>query len=115
MSQQQQYLAHSVQGSALESAKRSADARRQTDLALDLIILEAGLRLKVLPLRDAAIRGRQLRFSEAERRARQRTLFDFGGSGPLRIIDVGLFADTVVRRRDAAQRVQISLRSNTQR
>ena len=115
MSQQQQYLAHSVQDSALESAKRSADARRQTDLALDLIILEAGLRLKVLPLRDAAIRGRQLRFSEAERRARQRTLFDLGGSGPLRIIDVGLFADTVARCPDAAQRVQISLRSNTQR
>ncbi len=115
MSQQQQYLAHSVQASALESAKRSADARRQTDLALDLIIIEAGLRLKVLPLRDAAIRGRQLRFSEAERRARQRTLFDLGGSGPLRIIDVGLFADTVARRRDVAERLWRALRSHAPR
>ena len=115
MSQQQQYLAQRVQIPALESAKRTAGTHRQTDLALDLIIIEAGLRLKVLPLRDAAIRGRQLRFSEAERRKRQRVLYDLGGSGPLRIIDVGLFADTVARRPDVAERLWRALRSHALR
>lgn len=112
MSQQQQTIAQTVQLPALESTKQRTGAHRQIDLTLDLIIIEAGLRLKVLPLRDAALRGRQLSFGEAERRMRQRVLFDISGYGTLRIVDVGLFADAVARRPDVAEQLWRALRSH---
>lgn len=115
MPQQQQYIAQSIQFPAHDSAGQSAKPHSKPGLAIDLIIIEAGLRLKVLPLRDAAIRGRQLRFSEAERSSRQRMLFGLCGNGPLRIIDIGLFADAVARRPGAAERLLKALRSNSQR
>ena len=115
MSQQQQNFAQTIQPPALENPKHRAGAHRQTGLSLDLIVIEAGIRLKVLPLRDAAIRGRQLQFSEAERRTRQRVLFELCGNGPLRIVDIGLFADTVARHPEAAQRLWNARRSNWRR
>jgi len=115
MSQQQPNVAHSVQVTTRESTWQIADAHRQTDLTIDLMIIEAGLRLKVLPLRDAIIRGRKLSFSDATRRARRRALFALGGHARFNIVDVGLFADAVARRPDVAERLRSALRSSAKR
>ena len=106
MSQHQTNLAQTVQVPA-------SSARAQSNLAIDLTIIEAGLRLKVLPLRDAAIRGRLLSFSEGERRARQLAHFALCGNARLNIVDVGPFADAVARRPDVAERLWRALRSNS--
>jgi hypothetical protein len=115
MSQLQQTFTQTVPLSSLESSRQRADTHRQSDLTLDIIIIEAGIRLKVLPLRDAALNGRQISLSEAERRTRQRVLFDLSGDGTLRIVDVGLFADAVARRPDVAEQLWRALRSHTPR
>ena len=109
MSQQQLNVAQSVQ----IPTGGSADPHSQSDLTFDLIVMEAGLRLKVLPLRDAAIRGRLLSFSEGERRARQLAHFALCGNARLNIVDVGLFADAVARRPDVAERLWRALRSHS--
>ncbi len=115
MSQRQPNVAQSVYVPARGHAKQITDTYRQTDLTLDLIIIETGLRLKVLPLHDAIIRGRKLSFSEAERRARQRALFEICGNAQASIVDIGLFADAVARRPEVAQRLWRALRSHTPR
>ncbi len=79
--------------------------RSQRELALDLTIIEAGLRLKVLPLRDAIVRARKLNFCEVERRTRRLQLFALCGNVPLNVVDVGLFADAVARRPELAERL----------
>ena len=99
MSQLQTNLAQTVQ-------VQTGGTRAQGDLAFDLPIIEAGLRLKVLPLRDAAIRGRKLGFSDAERSARRLALFALCGNARHSIVDVGLFADAVARRPDIADRLR---------
>jgi len=115
MSQRKPNVARSVHVPVRGSARQIADAHRQTNLAFDLIIMEAGIRLKVLPLRDAIITGRKLSFSETERRARQRTLFALCGNAPASIVDIGLFADTVARRPELAERLRRAMRSRTPR
>ncbi len=115
MSTQQQYLAQSTKPSLLDKTSHSPTALTQSELALDLLIIEAGLRLKVLPLRCATIRGHLLSLSVVERRKRQRILFELSGSGPLRIVDVGLFADSVSRHPEVAERLWHALRSISHR
>ena len=116
MSQQQQNAAQSVHIQTQIDAGRIASAHRQTNLAVDLIILDAGLRLKVLPLRDAMIRGRKLGLGETERHERRSALFALsGGSARLNIVDIGLFADAVARRPDVAERLWRALRSPAHR
>jgi hypothetical protein len=115
MSQQLQYLAQSTRSSGPDKTTHCTTTLTQSELALDLLIIEAGLRLKVLPLRCATIRGHLLSLSVVERRKRQRVLFELSGSGPLSIIDVGLFADTVARHPEVAERLWHALRSKSQR
>ena len=107
MSQQHLNVAQTVRN----SIGGSANPRTQSDLTLDLIIIEAGLRLKVLPLRDAILKGRKLRLSELERHARRSSLFDLCGNTQHSIVDIGLFADAVARRPDVAERLWRALRS----
>jgi len=90
-------------------------ARALSDLAFDLTIMEAGLRLKVLPLRDAILRGRKLSFSEVERDARRVALFALCENAPLSIVDVSLFADAIARRPDLAGRLWCALHASARR
>jgi hypothetical protein len=115
MSQQHPNLVQSAQVCGRGSIRQIADAHHQANLTIDLMIMEAGLRLKVLPLRDAILRGRQLNFSDAKRRARRRALFALNGQTQLNIVDVGLFADAVARRPDVAERLWRALRSSAKR
>ncbi len=110
MPQQQQHLANTIEPTALEISSQSAGAHSYTNISVDLIIIEAGLRLKVLPLRDAIIKGRQLRISKSERRVRQSALLKLCGAGPVRIVDIGLFADAVARFPDIAEQLSRIMR-----
>lgn len=115
MSQHQLNVARSLDIPARVIAEQIADAHRQTDLTIDLTIIEAGLRLKVLPLRDAIIMGRKLNFGNATRRARRRALFALSPTTVLNIVDIGLFADAVARRPDVAERLRRASRSSKPR
>ena len=115
MSQQQLNIAQTVQSSSGENAKPTEGELYQKSLTIDLTIIEAGLRLKVLPLRDAMLQGRKLRLSTLERLTRQITLFELCGNMQHRIVDIGLFADAVARRPDVAERLWRALRSPAQR
>jgi len=112
MSQHQLSIAQSVDIPARGNTEQIADALRQTDLTIDLMVIEAGLRLKVLPLHDAIIMGRKLNFGNATRRARRRALFALSPTTALNIVDIGLFADAVARRPDVAERLRRALRSS---
>lgn len=111
MSQQQLNVAQSVQSPTGGNAKPTKDELSQNSLTIDLTIIEAGLRLKVLPLRDAILQGRKLRLSVLERHTRQVALFELCGNTQHRIVDIGLFADAVARRPDVAERLWRALRS----
>ncbi|GBE42279.1 hypothetical protein BMS3Bbin10_00337 [bacterium BMS3Bbin10] len=116
MSRQQSNIAQAVRIPTGGHADRGTGATLpQSDLTLDLAIIEAGLRLKVLPLRDAIARGRKLSFSEVERRARRLAFFALCGNARLSIVDVGLFADAVARRPDVAQRLWRALHPTARR
>ena len=108
MSQLQTSLAQTVQVPAYS-------ARAQSNLAIDLTIIEAGLRLKVLPLRDAIIRGLKLSFNEDERRARRFAHFALCGNARANIVDVGLFCDAVARRPGVAKLLWRALHPSARR
>lgn len=79
------------------------------EFAFDLLVLEAGLRLKVLPLREALTRGAVRALSPEERRQRRTCLAGLCRHSPLNVIDEGLFADAVARRPGLAERMAKAL------
>lgn len=93
----------------IEFAALNADA----EFAFDLLVMEAGLRLKVLPLREALKRGVARALDRHERQRRRSCLARLCRHSPLTIIDEGLFADAVARRPDQAQRMANALQRGT--
>ena len=91
---------------SIEFASLNADA----EFAFDLLVIEAGLRLKVLPFREALKRGLARALNKHERQRRRSCLARLCRHSPLTIVDEGLFADAVARRPDQAQRMATALR-----
>lgn len=89
----------------IEFASLNADA----EFAFDLLVIEAGLRLKVLPLRETLKRGLARALNEHERQRRRSCLARLCRHSPLTIVDEGLFADAVARRPDQAKRMAMAL------
>ncbi len=95
-----------VSPGVIEFAALNASA----EFAFDLLVLEAGLRLKVLPLREAQKRGASRALDADERRQRRTCLAGLCRHSPLTMIDEGLFADAVARRPGLAMRMAKTLR-----
>lgn len=91
------------------SAHRSR--RVYSDFEIDLIVIEAGLRLKVLPLQLAIARGNAIAMSPEVRAARRREFLQLCRGAPVPLVDVGLFADAVCRHPEVASTLSFTPRS----
>lgn len=110
MSHQHPDRAHRVPDPLTSGVIEFAALNAEAEFAFDLLVIEAGLRLKVLPFREALKRGAERALNRHERQCRRSCLARLCRHSPLTIVDEGLFADAVARRPAQAERMAKALR-----
>ncbi len=91
--------------SAISTGVALTTPNAYNDFVVDLLVIEAGLRLTTLPLENALKRGKARALDAKERQKRRAFLLSLCERVPFNVIDESLYADAVARRPDLAERL----------